>query len=74
MKNLKYTCSNMCSSFWCESSVLSDFNIYANIYRKFLKKKQCKWPQMFQCSTQQPVDYNEKTCIFDSENKAIKIW
>lgn len=38
MKNLKYTCSNMCCSFWCESSVLSDFNIYANIYRKFLKK------------------------------------
>lgn len=48
------------------------FNIYANNYGKILKEA-CANSQCNEFTIQHPIDCNEKACIFDSQNKTIKM-
>lgn len=52
--------------------IIGDFNIYANKYRKLLKEAYAN-SQRNPFTIPHPIDCNEKTCIFDSQNKTIKM-
>lgn len=58
--------------FGLKKQIVGDFNIYANNYRKLLKEANAN-SQCNQFTIQHPADCNEKACIFDSQNKTIKM-
>lgn len=47
--------------------------MYANNYTQRPKEASGNSHRCYQFTTQHPVDYNEKACIFDSQNKTIKM-
>lgn len=65
------------SRFTAVSGMKTDYceiSIYMQIITgSILKEANANSHRCYQFTVQHPIDYNEKACIFDSQNKAIKM-